>query len=175
MSQCFSLLVRQNAVSQNVWDIMHTLCLRTCLDYSRNKTDVLNCNVYSGDQTMKNEIGERCVYTHLSPISFVQAGKCQGKKPSGRPVRIRVDEIYLLVRGLRGVDWTYMVRTGTSGGALNTAMKLRISENAGYFLNNWKTISFARRTLVLIYWLFMYLLTYSMEQSPSWKANWFCS
>jgi hypothetical protein len=50
-----------------------------------------------------------------------------------------------------------MVRTGTSVGALNTSMKLRIPENAGNFLNNWKTISFARRTLVLIYWLLLYL------------------
>jgi hypothetical protein len=58
MSQCFSPLVRQNAVSQNVWDIMHILCLRTCLDYSRNKTDVLNCNVYSGHQIMTNEMGD---------------------------------------------------------------------------------------------------------------------
>jgi hypothetical protein len=44
--------------------------------------------------------------------------------------------MYFLVRGLWGVDSTDMVRTGTSGGALNTAMKLRISENAGNFLNN---------------------------------------
>jgi hypothetical protein len=28
-----------------------------CLDYSRNKTDVLNCNVYSGDKIMTNEMG----------------------------------------------------------------------------------------------------------------------
>jgi hypothetical protein len=30
-----------------------------CLDYSRNKTDVLNCNVYVylGDKIMKNEMG----------------------------------------------------------------------------------------------------------------------
>jgi len=56
-----------------------------------------------------------------------------------------------------GVEWTDIVRTGTSGGALNMAMKLRIPENAGKFLNNWKTISSARRTLVLIYWLFLYL------------------
>jgi len=26
-----------------------------------------------------------------------------------------------------------------------------------------------------IHFNFTYLLTYSMEQSPSWKANWFCS
>jgi len=26
-----------------------------------------------------------------------------------------------------------------------------------------------------IYYLVTYLLTYSMEQSPSWEANWFCS
>jgi len=35
-----------------------------------------------------------------------------------------------------GVEWTDIVRTGTSGGALNMAMKLRIPENAGKFLNN---------------------------------------
>lgn len=109
---------------------MHILCLRTCLDYSRNKTDVLNCNVYSGDKIMTKEMGERrCVYR-------VHGGKSEGKKPSGRPVLMRVDEIYLLVRGMRGVDWTDMARTGTSGGALKTAMKLRIPENAGNFLNN---------------------------------------
>ena len=51
-------------------------------------------------------MGERrCVYR-------VQAGKSEGKKPPGRPVHIRVDEIYRLVRGLWGVDWTDMVRTG---------------------------------------------------------------
>jgi hypothetical protein len=44
-----------------------------------------------------------------------------------------------------------MVRTGTSGGALNTAIKLRVSENAANFLNNCKAISFARSILVLIY------------------------
>jgi hypothetical protein len=78
---------------------------------------------------MTNEMGERCVYR-------VQAGKSEGKKPPGRPVDIQVYEIYLPVRGLRGVDWTDMVRTGTSVGALNTSMKLRIPENAGNFLNN---------------------------------------
>lgn len=109
---------------------MHILCLRTRLDYSRNKTDVLNCNAYSGDQMTTKEMSERrCVYR-------VQAGKSEGKKPPRRPVLMRVDEIHLLVRGLRSVDWTDMARTGTSGGDLNTAMKLRIPENAGNSLNN---------------------------------------
>jgi hypothetical protein len=74
--------------------------------------------------------------TYLTAMSVRVAGKSEGKKPSGRPAHIRVDEIYLLVRGVRGVDWTDMVRTGTRGGALNTAMKLRFPENAGNFLNN---------------------------------------
>jgi hypothetical protein len=62
------------------------LCLRTCLDYSRNKTDVLNCNVYSGDQIMTNEMGERCVYrvqagnlkerSHLEDLCIYRLMKC---------------------------------------------------------------------------------------------------
>ena len=47
-----------------------------------------------------------------------RAGQSEGKKTSGRPMRTRVDEIYLLVSGMRGVEWIDTVRTGTSGGAL---------------------------------------------------------
>jgi hypothetical protein len=57
MNQCLSPIERQNVVSQNVWDITNILCLRMCLDYSRNKTDVLYCNVYLGGKIKTNEMG----------------------------------------------------------------------------------------------------------------------
>jgi hypothetical protein len=55
---------------------------------------------------MTKEMGERrCVYR-------VQAGKSEGKKPPARPVFMRVYEIQLLVRGMRGVDWTGLIWPG---------------------------------------------------------------
>jgi hypothetical protein len=40
-----------------------------------------------------------------------------------------------------------------------------------------KRAEFVKRS-VLLQWsdgIITYLLTHSMEQSPSWEANWFCS
>ena len=49
---------------------------------------------------------------------------------------------------------------------LNSCISVLTSCTGGWRLANWK---WNRRKVTV------YLLTYSMEQSPSWEANWFCS
>jgi hypothetical protein len=62
------------------------------------------------------------------------------------------------------------INSGRSYGILHWALRLE------YQLDMSETpslVDFSHRFGYDIMW--PYLLTYSMEQSPSWEANWFCS
>ena len=44
-----------------------------------------------------------------------------------------------------------------------------------FILFDGENISFDASLVIYIVLIFLQLLTYSMEQSPSWEANWSCS
>ena len=46
-----------------------------------------------------------------------------------------------------GLIW---LRTGTSGGILNTIIKHQMAHNAGHFLTSWGTVSFSKRVLLAV-------------------------
>jgi len=72
--------------------------------------------------------------------------------------------------------WYYIHLTPTCFGT-TVPYSGRYISSSSPFIVNWITspnfIIF--RTFLCEYQLLTYLLTYTMEQSPSWEANWFCS
>ena len=105
--------------------------------------------IFSDDQIEKNKMGGTCsTYGGRRGVYRVLVGKCEGRKPLGRPRRRWIDNIKMGLREVEceGMDCIELAEDRDSWRAfVNAVMNLLVPQNAGKFLDQLTTCLLVRK------------------------------